>query len=71
MIVTNHNHIQARIEAPDNSVAIAAEAEHIDGCIGEAMLALHEAKTAAQNERSTEAKAHIQRALWSLQEAME
>ena len=38
MLITNHHHIEAPIEAPDDSLAIAAEAEYIRGAIGEARL---------------------------------
>lgn len=68
MRIDNYHHIAAPIEAPDDSLAIAAEAEYIANSIGEAMLALNDAKVAAGNENVWKAKQHIQCALDCLSE---
>lgn len=61
MILSNHNHISAPCCPPDDSIAIAAESEYLDGTIGEIKLLLCEAETAARAEQPWRAKAVLQR----------
>ena len=71
MLMTNWHHIAAPIEAPDDSLVIAAEAEYIDAAIGEAMVHLSDAKNAAGAERIGKAKEHVQAALDCLSQIVE
>lgn len=71
MLIDNYHNIAAPIEAPDDSEVIAAESEYIANSIGEAMLALNDAKTAAEAERIWKAKEHVQRALDCLSDLAE
>lgn len=71
MLMTNDHHIAAPIEAPDDSLAIAAESEYIRNAIGEARLHLNDADTAAGNENVWKAKQAIQSALDVLSDLVE
>lgn len=68
MRITNYHHIEAPLLPPDDSEVIAAEAEYILNSIGEALLSLNDAKTAAGGENVWKAKQCIQMALDTLSE---
>lgn len=59
-----------KLEAPDRSVRVAAEAEYLLDEINEAILRLQLAKVAAENERNRDAKAHMNGARFSLECAL-
>lgn len=71
MLIANHNHLQAPIEAPDDSLVIAAESEYIRNAIGDARKHLDDADNAAGNENAWKARQAIQSALDCLSDLME
>lgn len=71
MLMTNYHHIAAPIEAPDDSLAIAAESEYIRAAIGDARKHLDDADNAAGAENVWKAKQAIQSALDVLSDLVE
>lgn len=71
MRIDNYHHMQAPIEAPDNSVAIAAEAEYIGNAIKEARRHLGDAEIAAGAENARRAKQAIRSAMDCLSDLVE